>query len=295
MPQHRADMTDPEITAISLEQLPDPVLLQIIARVHICDAVSLAQTSQRLRELVLDAPGTCAAAVQCVTGKLAAANQCCAVSAGVPSSTLDPDQSITLSSVLSAADQRLHAGTGGTWKDALLFAAWQRQQSSASDTAAPRRSIPAAPAAALVSPMLQRVLDTPDAAAAVVAGEIATCGSTRGMRPAHSSPPAATAGSTARQRGPGRSTEFGLYWQPGELCVHGGSVTSLQHTVWAVVCSFALKGPAAVVAITVAVAVRAACHSSKLAAGSAAQQFTCAGPLKLMPISPLCKTLAMNV
>jgi hypothetical protein len=42
---------------VSLGQLPDTVLLQIIARVGLCDAVPLSQTCSRLRHLVLHVPG----------------------------------------------------------------------------------------------------------------------------------------------------------------------------------------------------------------------------------------------
>jgi len=45
---------------MSLEQLPDSVLLQIISYTSVCDTVSLSQTCTRVRQLTLDSPaGKC--------------------------------------------------------------------------------------------------------------------------------------------------------------------------------------------------------------------------------------------
>jgi hypothetical protein len=53
-----------------MDQLPEPVLVHIIGRVQICDAVALSQTCVRLRGLALHVAGVSCAVAAGLTGEL---------------------------------------------------------------------------------------------------------------------------------------------------------------------------------------------------------------------------------
>lgn len=132
---------------------------------------------------------------------------------------LSGSEGAALSAVVSAAGQRIHAVTGGTWRDALLLSAWQRQHASAAQPGRPIKRPSVAGAASKsastsssLSPLLQRVLTVPDAAAAVVSGDI----SLTGISTSGAAGPRLDVVPAAPRTGHRPRTEFGLYWQPGK-------------------------------------------------------------------------------
>lgn len=50
-------MASAVIRAMSLEVLPDHVLLHVLARLQACEAVAISQTCSRLQRLALQSPG----------------------------------------------------------------------------------------------------------------------------------------------------------------------------------------------------------------------------------------------
>lgn len=114
----------------------------------------------------------------------------------------------------------MHVVTGGTWRDALLLSAWQRQQTSASPHRAQRISRvgfgapdPSTHVSSNRSPLLQQVLGVPDAAAAAIAGDVPLPGGSINCGAAARVDSGGPAASSSGRR---PLTEFGLYWQPGK-------------------------------------------------------------------------------
>jgi hypothetical protein len=212
---------------MSLEALPDHVLLHVLARLQACEAVAISQTCSRLQRLALQSPGKLlllSLGPSTHVGRLGAWTQNADTAALITAVNSPPalpgGQGVPLSSLVAAAGQRMHVVTGGTWRDALLLSAWQRQQTSASPHRAPvkGRGGSGAPGtnpgvSSCKSPLLEQVLGVPDAAAAAIAGDVQLPGgsiSYGAVEKVDSVGPATSS--------PGRRplTEFGLYWQPGK-------------------------------------------------------------------------------
>jgi hypothetical protein len=214
---------------MSLEVLPDHVLLHVLALLQPCESVAISQTCSRLQRLALQSPGKllllslCPGTQVCLVRFMPQHREAdtAALIIAVKSPCTPPGcQGVCLSAVVASAGQRMHVVTGGTWRDALLLSAWQRQQTSATPQRAQRSDSVGSGAlhqnttvSCNRSPLLQQVLGVPDAAAAAIAGDLPSPGgSIRCGAAARDSDVAPAASSTGRRS----MTEFGLYWQPGE-------------------------------------------------------------------------------
>jgi hypothetical protein len=139
--------------------------------------------------------------------------------------------------VLAAAEQRLHAVTGGTWRDALLLAAWQRQQQQQQQqqqTLTNRLKglqLEARDPLDVYSPLLDQVLTGPDAAAGLIAGTLTPAGtSSSGSGGGVSSSSDASSSRASSGQGRDSRTEFSLYWQPGKAWHRFGGCAHCWHT-----------------------------------------------------------------